>query len=49
LSFDDYIIVFERPRYFKCLTLREYTTGIMVEYGCRSIGTDTTNSKEVLI
>ena len=49
LSFDDYIIVFERPRFFKCLTLREYTTGIMVEYGCRSIGTETTNSKEVLI
>ena len=49
LSFDHYIIVFERIHYTKRMTLREHSTGIPVEFACRSIDKDSIDCKEVLI
>lgn len=49
LNFDNYIIVFERIHYTKCMTLREHSTGIPVEFACRSIAKETIDSREVLI
>lgn len=49
LNFDNYIIVFERIHYTKCMTLREHSTGIPVEFACRSIDKDSIDCKEVLI
>ena len=49
LSFDNYIIVFERIHYTRCMSLREHSTGIPVEFACRSIAKGTIDCKEVLM
>ena len=49
LNFDNYIIVFERIHYTKCMTLREHSTGIPVEFACRSIAKEAIDCKEVLM
>ena len=49
MSFDNYIIVFERIHYSKCMTLRWHSIGIPVEFAYRSIAKETIDSREVLI
>ena len=49
LNFDNYIIVFERIHYSKCMTLRWHSIGIPVEFAYRSIAKETIDSREVLI
>lgn len=49
LSFDNYIIVFERIHYSRCMTLRWQSIGVPVEFTCRSIAKETIDCREVLM
>ena len=49
LSFDNYIIVFERIHYTRCMTLRWQSIGVPVEFACRSIAKETVDCREVLM
>lgn len=49
LCYNDYIVVFGKIHHSKCLSIREYVSGITVECSCRKQGEEPTNSIDVLI